>query len=60
MTDSTGMNPSLANLLEAGLTEPEPFDWDPSALADWPNIAPAAPATIFTAETRSGGTCRAD
>ena len=35
MTDSTTTH-SLADLLEADLTNG--FDWDPSALADWPNI----------------------
>jgi len=41
MTDNTGLSQSLADLLGASLTEPEPFDWDTSALADWPNIAAA-------------------
>jgi hypothetical protein len=45
MTDSTIH--SLADLLEAELTEA--FDWDPSALADWPNIP-----TDFTAVPQAG------
>lgn len=45
MTDSTIH--SLADLLEAEMTEA--FDWDPSALADWPNI----PAD-FTAVPQAG------
>jgi hypothetical protein len=40
MTDSTGSIHSLAGLLEAEATDI--FDWDPSALADWPNIPAAA------------------
>ena len=43
MTDSTGSIHSLAGLLEADVTEA--FDWDPSALADWPNIPAAADST---------------
>ena len=51
MTGSTGIRQSLSDLLEAGLTEAEPFDWDTSALADWPNIAPNSdPAPISSAE----------
>jgi hypothetical protein len=51
MTDSSGLSQSLADLLEAGLTEAEPFDWDTSALADWPNIAPSSDAApISSAE----------
>ena len=45
MTDSTIH--SLADLLEAELTDA--FDWDPSALADWPNIP-----TDFTAVAQTG------
>jgi len=41
MTDSTGTIHSLAGLLEAEVTE----TWDPSALADWPNIPTAADST---------------
>lgn len=39
MIDSIGISQSLAGLLEVGCSEA--FDWDTSALADWPNIAPA-------------------
>jgi hypothetical protein len=49
MTDSTGSNQSLAGLLEAEVTDA--FDWDPSALADWPNIPTA---TDFTAVPQAG------
>jgi hypothetical protein len=59
MTDSTGISPSLAGLLEAGFTEAEPFDWDTSALADWPNIAPNDPAPISSAELLAADTDRA-
>ena len=52
MTDNTGLSQSLADLLAASLTEPEPFDWDTSALADWPNIMPA---TSSIAEPQAGG-----
>ena len=51
MTDSTGISQPLADLLAASVTEPEPFDWDTSALADWPNITPA---TSSTAEPQAG------
>ena len=40
MRDGTGSIQPLAGLLEAEVTET--FDWDPSALADWPNIVPTA------------------
>lgn len=43
MSDSTGTIYSLAGLLEAEIREA--FDWDPSALADWPNIPTAADST---------------
>jgi hypothetical protein len=49
MTDGTGSIHSLAGLLEAEVTEA--FDWDPSALADWPNIPAAAD---FTAVPQAG------
>lgn len=39
MFDSIGISQSLAGLLEDGSSEA--FDWDASALADWPNIAPS-------------------
>ena len=45
MTD--GIIHSLADLLEAEVTDA--FDWDPSALADWPNIP-----TDFTAVPQAG------
>ena len=44
-----GSTESLADLLEAEVTDT--LDWDPSALADWPNI-PAA--TDFTAVPQAG------
>jgi hypothetical protein len=53
MTDSTEINQLLAGLLEAEATDA--FDWDASALADWPNIIPIVPATTFTAEPQAGG-----
>ncbi len=43
------INHSLAGLLEAEVTDA--FDWDPSALADWPNIPTAAD---FTAVPQAG------
>lgn len=49
MSDSSGSIHSLAGLLEAEVTEA--FDWDPSALADWPNIPTAAD---FTAVPQAG------
>ena len=49
MSDSSGSIHSLAGLLEAEATEA--FDWDPSALADWPNIPTAAD---FTAVPQAG------
>jgi hypothetical protein len=39
MADGTISIQSLNDLLD--LAGDEGFDWDPSALADWPNIAPA-------------------
>jgi len=54
MTDSTGNSQSLADLLEVGSTEA--FDWDTSALADWPNIAPnGSTAPISSAELLAAG-----
>lgn len=47
MTDSTGFGQSLAGLLEAETADA--FDWDTSALADWPNIAPT-PAPSSSAD----------
>ena len=49
VSDSTGS--SLAGLLEADV--PDAFDWDPSALADWPNIT--LTAADFTAVPQAGG-----
>lgn len=49
MRDSTGSDQSLAGLLEADVADV--FDWDPSALADWPNIPAAAD---FTAVPQAG------
>jgi hypothetical protein len=49
MTDSTGSIQSLAGLLEAEVTDA--LDWDPSPLADWPNIPTAAD---FTAVPQAG------
>ncbi|NJO33809.1 MAG: hypothetical protein HC869_12335 [Rhodospirillales bacterium] len=43
MSGSTGSSHSLAGLLEADVTDI--FDWDPSALVDWPNIPTAADST---------------
>lgn len=62
MTDSTGT--SLADLLEVGPTEAGLFDWDISALADWPNIVPDMtpdnhPAPNSSAELPATGFCRA-
>jgi len=54
MTDSTEPSPSLADLLAADETATELFDWDTSALADWPNIAPNVPAIGLTAEPQAG------
>ena len=53
MTDSTGLSPSLADLIAIASDEAEPLDWDLSALVDWPNIAPA-PAPISTAGPQAG------
>lgn len=46
MTDGTGSIHSLAGLLEAEVAE-----WDPSALANWPNLPAAAD---FTAVPQAG------
>lgn len=48
MTD--GIGSSLKDLLESEATDA--FDWDPSALADWPNIVPTA--ADFTAVPEAG------
>ena len=50
MRDGTERRHTLASLLEA---EPAgALDWDPSALADWPNIAPTA--ADFSAVPQAG------
>ncbi|HEX6119676.1 MAG TPA: hypothetical protein VFZ03_09520 [Dongiaceae bacterium] len=54
MTDSTGLSPSLADLVADGSGETELLDL--SALVDWPNIVPAP---ISTAEPQAGGACPA-
>ncbi len=54
MTDSTEPSPTLADLLAVDATEAELFDWDTSALADWPNITPNGPAISLTAEPQAG------
>ena len=46
MTDSTRSGPYLGDLLE--VDPADAFDWDTSALADWPNITPDATATTTT------------
>ena len=53
MTDSTGLSPSLADLIAVGSGKSELLDWDLSALVDWPNIAPT-PAPILTAGPQAG------
>ena len=55
MIDSTGYSQFLTSLAEAEL-----LDWDTSALADWPNIAPTAPATTSIAEPQAGDPCQPD
>lgn len=63
MTDGIGNSQSLADLIAIGLAETEPFDWDTSALANWPNIDPAGPiagpAPISTAEPPAAESCQA-
>ncbi|MGH6830620.1 MAG: hypothetical protein ACREDG_05640, partial [Methylocella sp.] len=64
MTDSTGNSQSLADLLAIGFAEMEAFDWDTTALADWPNIDAtatpiAAPASISMAEPQAADRHRA-
>jgi hypothetical protein len=55
MTDNSH---SLAGLLEAGSIEADLFDWDTSALADWPNIA-AISAPVSSAEFQTADIDRA-
>ena len=53
MTDGTVSIQSLSDLIdfEGG----DAFDWDPSALADWPNIAPGtAPVSPAWLPVREG------
>jgi hypothetical protein len=45
MIDSIALSQSLAGLLESGSSET--FDWDTSALADWPSIAPAPTSRVI-------------
>ena len=52
MREVIASSQSLAGLLETGSDDAP--DWDPSALADWPNVAPTQPATVFTAEPQAG------
>jgi hypothetical protein len=56
MTDSTGLNPSLADLIAVASEEAELLDL--SVLVDWPNVAPM-PATISTAGLQGGDECPA-
>jgi hypothetical protein len=55
MKDSIADVHVLADLLAIDADEAA-FDWDPSALADWPNIAPAP---SFTAGLPATATDRA-
>lgn len=48
MTDSIAISQSLAGLLDVGSANAR--DWDASALADWPNIAPLTTAPVPPAE----------
>lgn len=60
MTDGTLSSQSLADLLAIGFAEAEAFDWDTSALANWPNIDPAiAPTAISPAEQKAADSYRA-
>ncbi len=64
MTDGTLSSQSLADLLAIGFAEAEAFDWDTSALANWPNIDPAAaptanPAAISLTEQKAADSYRA-
>jgi hypothetical protein len=51
MTGSTGLRPSLADLIAIGVDGAELLDL--SALVDWPNFAPA-PARVLTAGPQAG------
>jgi len=51
MTDSTGLSPSLADLVAVASEEAELLDL--TALVDWPNVAPA-PVQVLTAGPQAG------
>jgi hypothetical protein len=51
MTDSIAS--CLAGLLAAG--DAQILDWDPSALADWPNIVPSDSAATLPAGPPAAG-----
>jgi hypothetical protein len=51
MTDSTGLSPSLADLIAVASDEAELLDL--SVLVDWPNVAPT-PAPFLTAGPQAG------
>ena len=55
MTDSIADIHALAGLLTIG-SDDAALDWDTSALADWPNIAPAQ---VFTAASAAIATDQA-
>lgn len=55
MTDGIADIQSLVGLLAIGSDEIA-LDWDTSALADWPNIAPAQ---LFTAASSAAATDQA-
>ena len=42
---------SLADLIEVAAVDTNLSDWDPSVLADWPNITPAAVSPAESAAT---------
>jgi hypothetical protein len=49
MTDSIAITQSLAGLLEA--ESADVYDWDASALVEWPNIAPPKHRTSSAGRT---------
>lgn len=57
MIDSIEVSQSLAGLLEIGF--PEAFDWDSSAVADWPNIAPTHASSVTPAAPSSAASLAA-
>ena len=59
MTDSFAPMQSLANLIAADAADTGPFDWDPGAVADWPNIDFSVSATSVVAEPQAGDVCAA-